>query len=87
MVSRVVPVTFTQFQDNPLQLTRKIRGGPSPKVKNTEAPELVVLVLSNQSSVNHTDPQPMPLRWVSPKIVEHSSNINVPLFRLNKSAR
>jgi hypothetical protein len=85
MVGWVMPVTFTQFQDNPLQLTCEIRGGSSPKVKGTEAPEFMVLVFSNRSSVNHTDPQPMPLRWVGLKVVEHCSNIDIPLFRLDKS--
>jgi hypothetical protein len=64
MVSWVMPVTFTQFQDNPLRLTRVLRGGLPPKVKGTEAPEFLALVLSNWLSVNHTDPQPMPLRQV-----------------------
>ncbi len=85
MVTWVVPVTFTQFQDNLLRLTREIRGGLPPKVKGTEAPEFMVLVLSNRSSVNYTDSQPMPLRRVDPKIVEHRFNINIPLLRLNKS--
>jgi hypothetical protein len=78
MIAWVVTITLAKLKNSTLPLARKIRRGPPFKMEGTETPKLMPFVNPLRLSMNYAHPKGVSLCWVSQKVVEHCSNINIP---------
>ena len=86
MIVLVVMITLAKLENSTLPLAWEIRRGPPSKIEGTEPPKLMPFINPLRLSMNYAYPKGVSLCWVSQKIVEHCSNINIPLLGFYKSA-
>jgi len=79
-------ITLAELENSMLPLTCEIRGGTPSEVESTEPPKFMLFIYTLRFSVNNAHPKGVSLRWVTWIVVEHRSNVDIPLLRFYKSA-